>query len=112
MVLPDTDSPILSRELLYTAITRARSKVIILANEAQLRACIERRSVRQSGLRENFWTEPLVDMPVADAKLPVSADRSVDSRGGVNLIRNAESIRGVKSKKGKPSKPFQQTLDF
>jgi len=112
VVLPDTDSPILSRELLYTAITRARSKVIILANEAQLRACIERRSFRQSGLRENFWTEPLVDMPVADAKLPVTADRSVDSRGGVNLIRNAESIRGVKSKKGKPSKPIQQTLDF
>ncbi len=56
VVLPETDSPILSRELLYTAITRARSRVIVIANEAQLRACIEKRSLRQSGLRHKFWS--------------------------------------------------------
>lgn len=96
VVLPDTDSPILSRELLYTAITRARSKVIVLANEAQLRACIERRSIRQSGLRENFWTEPMAESIAGGA---------------------AEKVAGVTRKadtaKEKPSaKPFQQTLDF
>jgi len=96
VVLPDTDSPILSRELLYTAITRARSKVIILANEAQLRACIERRSIRQSGLRENFWTEQQAE--------PFAAEAGAKASG---VTQNADTM------KDKPStKPIQQTLDF
>ena len=98
VVLPDTDSPILSRELLYTAITRARSRVVVLANEAQLRACIERRSVRQSGLREKFWTEPLPAQPA-----PVAG--SADAKPPPATVQKS-------AKRDKPSKPVQQTLDF
>ena len=98
VVLPDTDSPILSRELLYTAITRARSRVVVLANEAQLRACIERRSVRQSGLREKFWTEPLPAQPA-----PVAG--SADAKSPPATVQKS-------AKRDKPSKPVQQTLDF
>ncbi len=55
VVLPDTDSPILTRELLYTAITRARRTVSIWGKEEVLRRAIERRISRSSGLREALW---------------------------------------------------------
>ncbi len=52
IVLPHTDAPILTRELLYTAITRARKKVHIWATEEVLTKMISRRIRRSSGLRE------------------------------------------------------------
>jgi len=99
VVLPDTDSPILSRELLYTAITRARSKVIILANEDQLRACIERCSVRQSGLRDMFWTD-------------ASAEKTDTTSSQADLKDSVASGKNSKTVKKKSSKPVQQSLDF
>ncbi|WP_059014296.1 exodeoxyribonuclease V subunit alpha [Mycobacterium sp. M26] len=50
VLLPEEDSRLLTRELLYTAITRARTKVRVVGTAAQLRAAIERRAVRASGL--------------------------------------------------------------
>jgi exodeoxyribonuclease V alpha subunit len=50
VLLPPPDSRLLSRELFYTAVTRARSRVRVVAREASLRAAIERRVVRASGL--------------------------------------------------------------
>ena len=52
LMLPDHDGPVLTRELLYTAITRARSGVELWANEEVLRAAVLRRTVRTSGLRD------------------------------------------------------------
>ena len=52
LLLPENDSPILTRELLYTGITRARRAVEIWSNEEILRAAIARRTERTSGLRE------------------------------------------------------------
>lgn len=51
VVLPGPESTLLTRELLYTAITRARHRVRILGTEAALRAGIARRVLRASGLR-------------------------------------------------------------
>jgi exodeoxyribonuclease V alpha subunit len=48
--LPRTDVRTLSRELLYTAITRARDALHLCANEAVLRAALSRRATRISGL--------------------------------------------------------------
>ena len=50
MVLPPPDSPLATRELLYTAITRARRRVVLVGSEASVRAAIARPSVRMSGL--------------------------------------------------------------
>lgn len=50
VVLPDRDSRILSRELLYTAVTRAKSKVVLVGPEATLRNAIEKTARRESGL--------------------------------------------------------------
>ena len=52
--LPTDESPILTRELLYTAVTRARARVTVLATEAVVRAAIERPVARASGLRERL----------------------------------------------------------
>ena len=57
LILPDEDFPILTRELLYTAITRARHKVEIWGREEIFRAAIKRRITRASGLAEALWGE-------------------------------------------------------
>jgi exodeoxyribonuclease V alpha subunit len=50
IVLPERPSRILSRELLYTAITRAKLGVSLYASEAALRAALSQRVERSSGL--------------------------------------------------------------
>jgi exodeoxyribonuclease V alpha subunit len=55
VVLPGEASPVLSRELLYTAVTRARKRVVVYAS-AEIAALCVRRSVRRaSGLRDALW---------------------------------------------------------
>jgi exodeoxyribonuclease V alpha subunit len=54
IVLPDADSPLMTRELLYTAVTRARKRVEIRGSEAALRAAVTRRTERMSGLRQRL----------------------------------------------------------
>ena len=51
VVLPPADSPLLTRELLYTAVTRAKSHVRIVGGGAALAAAVERPIARASGLR-------------------------------------------------------------
>lgn len=48
--LPGPDSPILTRELIYTAVTRARRSVTLLAPAGSLQAALSRRVARASGL--------------------------------------------------------------
>lgn len=64
VVLPDFDSPVLTRELLYTAITRVRDErdpitqktipglLCLAGTEAVLRATVKRQIQRTSGLRD------------------------------------------------------------
>jgi exodeoxyribonuclease V alpha subunit len=54
LVLPDQMSEVLSRELLYTAVTRARSSVEIWGQEDVFRKAVERRIERSSGLRDRL----------------------------------------------------------
>jgi exodeoxyribonuclease V alpha subunit len=50
VLLPPEDSRLLTRELFYTAVTRAKQKVRVLGPEASVRAAVHRRAVRASGL--------------------------------------------------------------
>ncbi|MFN3883541.1 MAG: exodeoxyribonuclease V subunit alpha [Rhodocyclaceae bacterium] len=54
LALPTAVSPVATRELVYTGVTRAKRSVELWAGEAVLRAAIERRSIRMSGLRERL----------------------------------------------------------
>lgn len=54
VLLPPEDSRLLTRELLYTAVTRAREKVRVVGTDAEVRAAIARRAVRATGLRQRL----------------------------------------------------------
>jgi len=50
VTLPPPPSRILTRELLYTAVTRAKREVTLLASESAVRSAVERPAARASGL--------------------------------------------------------------
>ena len=54
LILPDKESPVLTRELIYTGLTRARSRVEVWFQESVLRAAIVRTIQRGSGLRDRL----------------------------------------------------------
>ncbi|MDP9823374.1 exodeoxyribonuclease V subunit alpha [Nocardioides massiliensis] len=54
VLLPPEDSLLLTRELFYTAVTRAREHVRVVGTEAAVRAAVERRVQRASGLRRRL----------------------------------------------------------
>ena len=49
VVLPPAESPLLTRELLYTAVTRAREHVRVVGTEAAVRAAVERPVAGRAG---------------------------------------------------------------
>jgi exodeoxyribonuclease V alpha subunit len=55
VLLPDPQSRILTRELLYTAVTRARRLLIVAGTEEAIRAGVQRPVARASGLRWRLW---------------------------------------------------------
>ena len=55
LVLPDQDSPVLSRELLYTAITRARCRVEVWGRKDIFLSAVQKRIKRASGLSDALW---------------------------------------------------------
>ena len=54
VVLPPAESPLLTRELLYTAVTRAQEHVRVVGSAAAVRAAVERPVSRASGLRHRL----------------------------------------------------------
>jgi exodeoxyribonuclease V alpha subunit len=55
VLLPPPQSRILTRELLYTAATRARQRLILVGTEETVRAAVARPVARASGLGERLW---------------------------------------------------------
>jgi len=55
LVLPQHLSPVLSRELLYTGITRARQRLTLIGSAAVIRQAVQTRTRRASGLRDALW---------------------------------------------------------
>jgi exodeoxyribonuclease V alpha subunit len=54
LVLPETDMPLLTRELLYTAVTRARRSVLVVGSEELLARAVTRTLERHSGIAERL----------------------------------------------------------
>ncbi|MBW2524767.1 MAG: exodeoxyribonuclease V subunit alpha [Deltaproteobacteria bacterium] len=55
LLLPEQASPLLTRELVYTGITRAKERVDVCGSEEVLRQAIDRRIERPSGLADALW---------------------------------------------------------
>jgi len=54
LILPDVESPVLTRELIYTAVTRAKKGIEIWGNESVFRSAVSRCIDRSSGLRDEL----------------------------------------------------------
>ncbi len=50
LVLPEENAPVLSKELIYTAITRAKNEFTLIGSEQVWKNAISRSVQRQSGL--------------------------------------------------------------
>ena len=57
LLLPDSDSRVLTRELVYTGITRAREEIEIWGKEDVFLRSIGRSNSRRSGLRDALWRQ-------------------------------------------------------
>lgn len=55
IILPDNSSPLLKRELIYTAVTRAKKSVVVAGSKSSLKNCIENKVTRVSGLYTKLW---------------------------------------------------------
>lgn len=53
--LPGKTSPVSTKELLYTAVTRARNSCTIVGSRQVFRESISQKAARSSGLREHLW---------------------------------------------------------
>jgi exodeoxyribonuclease V alpha subunit len=65
LMLPTGESPLLTRELFYTAITRAREHVRVVGTEEAVRRAVSRPIVRASGLRRHHSqaNDPVTSSP-------------------------------------------------
>jgi exodeoxyribonuclease V alpha subunit len=55
LLLPPPTSRLLTRELLYTAVTRARQRLLVVGTEDAVRVAVDRRIGRASGLTDRLW---------------------------------------------------------
>lgn len=57
LVLPERSSPVVTRELVYTGVTRARRRTELWSREGVFREAVFRRTERASGLTVRLWGE-------------------------------------------------------
>lgn len=52
IIIPEGSEKMLTREILYTALTRAKKNVSIYSNDEEIRTAIKKRIIRHSGIRD------------------------------------------------------------
>ncbi|HKF29895.1 MAG TPA: AAA family ATPase [Candidatus Binataceae bacterium] len=77
VMLPDRDLPVLTRELLYTAVSRCRRGVVIVGDTGLLRAGIARKADRYSGVAAELAARFSPAVP-QQLELALAATRSRD----------------------------------
>ncbi len=65
VLMPHEDARLLTRELFYTAVTRAKEKVRVVGTESSVRAAVERRAVRASGLARRLRARLNPEVPTS-----------------------------------------------
>ena len=98
VVLGPAESRVATRELLYTAVTRARRRVAVYGTEDSVGAAVERVTVRSSGLSDAIarpvscgWTTPT---PVQGSTSPVTA---TSAAGSPTTARRSRPATGSES---------------
>ncbi len=54
VILPKPDLPLLTREMLYTAVTRSRNSVVVVGTQQSLERAIQKSVTRASGIQEKL----------------------------------------------------------
>lgn len=65
VLMPPEDSRLLTRELFYTAVSRAKEKIRVVGAAAAVRGAVERRAVRASGLGRRLRDGPVTAKAVS-----------------------------------------------
>ncbi len=73
LVLPDYHASVVSKELIYTGITRAKQKLTLLARDSVIRSGLKSRVQRSSGLRDRLWVTPREE-PSKPTNLPIDSE--------------------------------------
>lgn len=55
LLLPDGDNPILTKELLYTSVTRARKSLLVISSSDIISTAVAKKIVRRSGIQNKIW---------------------------------------------------------
>jgi exodeoxyribonuclease V alpha subunit len=58
LILPDQDTPVVNRELIYTGCSRARHQLTLMAQADTIDLAVSRTVQRTSGLSDALWGEP------------------------------------------------------
>jgi len=59
LVLPDHSAPILSKELIYTGVTRAKQRLTLLYQETMVKQALSQKVQRASGLGYRLWKQSI-----------------------------------------------------
>ncbi|MFO7779159.1 MAG: exodeoxyribonuclease V subunit alpha [Nitriliruptoraceae bacterium] len=86
VVLPPEPSPVLTRELIYTAVTRARRRAVLVGTSAVLRAALDRPVQRASGLQERLWRLP--------SEAPPAPGEGSEATVGLTTVRSSGDYPG------------------
>jgi len=95
LVLDAETTPVLTRELVYTGITRARRSVEVRGEEPVFRAALDTPVMRSSGLRDALWNAP--DAPASGGEPAVAAVPT--ERSGARDARMPEAPAPVRRKR-------------
>lgn len=61
LVLPTEPNPVLSKELVYTGVTRAKSQLTIFANRLSWESAVNKQTTRQSRLGQGLVLAELAE---------------------------------------------------
>jgi exodeoxyribonuclease V alpha subunit len=93
LILPNYSVPVLTKELIYTGITRAKNKLTILADGRVLSASLKKKVKRASGLGNLLWSIDAVD-EVEQQELTEQLTGTQDQEPINNVSFNEELDKG------------------
>lgn len=71
LVLPDHETQVLTKELIYTGITRAKKQLTCIGRSSIIYQALQRKVQRASGLGQRLWRQPKIE------SLPANEDSQI-----------------------------------
>jgi exodeoxyribonuclease V alpha subunit len=80
LILPNYSVPVLTKELIYTGITRGKNKLTILADARVLKAALKKKVKRASGLGDILWASVQAEGQGADKEPSMNLQDASESQ--------------------------------